>query len=169
MALNLSVLKDIRTASGKQIDKVVTKSGKVLWTRATPYYPTFIGTSYWKKVDVTDNSATPFGVNNDCVWVSAQNNEQMTDFATSVYSATFNTQGCNKVRIYAKSECGGRGDKGNIFVNGVGQSVPESKTYLYYDIDPNSSTFTVTLNSVNDSSYYSLDVQLYEIYVYYEA
>ena len=38
MALNLSALTNIKTASGKQIDKVVTKSGKVLWSRSTPYY-----------------------------------------------------------------------------------------------------------------------------------
>ena len=38
MALNLSALTNIKTKSGTQIDKVVTKSGKVLWTRSTPYY-----------------------------------------------------------------------------------------------------------------------------------
>lgn len=141
-----------------------------VWTlSAVSYYPTFKNASLWHQDDCTDNSATPFGVDSNCVWVSAQNAEQMTDFATSVYSATFNTNQCNKVRISARSWCGERGDTGNIFVNGVGQRVPETSTQLYYNIDPNSSTFTVTLNSVNASSYYSLDVQLYEIYVYYEA
>lgn len=38
MATALSALKSIVTASGVQIDKVVTKSGKTLWTRSTPYY-----------------------------------------------------------------------------------------------------------------------------------
>ena len=168
MALNLSGLTNIRTLSGVQIDKVMTKSGVIVWQRATPYYPTFKNTSVWTQHDCTDNAEVPFHVYSDSVAVSARDNEQMTDFATSEYIATFNTNGCNKVRVYARSESSGYGDTGGIEVNDVMQVVPALKTYLYYDIDPNASTFTIKLNSVNASSYYSLDVILYEIYVYYE-
>ena len=166
MALNLSVLTDIVTKSGVRIDEVKTKSVVVVWRRATPYYPAFIDASVWTQEDCTDNAVVPFHVYSDSVAVSAQDNEQMTDFSTSVYYATFNTQGCNKVRVSAKSESSGRGDTGGIDVNDVMQVVPALKTDLYYDIDPNASTFTIKLNAVNASSAYSLDVILYEIEVY---
>lgn len=44
MALNLSALTDIKTKSGVQIDKIVTKNGVVLWSRSTPYYAIQNGT-----------------------------------------------------------------------------------------------------------------------------
>lgn len=138
----------------------------------TPYYPTFTSSSLWTKVGTVDNAATPFKAYDSSVEVCAQDNGQMTDFSYSTYQATFNTQGCNKVRLYVKEESGGRGvgsGEARVISNSgtISQGITtEGKHYLYFDMSGD--TFTVQLSVGNASTYYSISVYLYEIYAYCE-
>lgn len=138
----------------------------------TPYYPTFTDSSLWTQVGTIDNAATPFKAHDSYVEVCAQDNEQMTDFSYSTYQATFNTQGCNKVRLYVEEESGDRGvGSGEVRVisnsGTISQGITtEGKHYLYFDMSGD--TFTVQLSVGNASSYYEIDVMLYEIYAYCE-
>lgn len=150
--------------NGTKLDYIYF-NGTLVYQRATPYYPTFTNSSLWTTATV-DNAATPFKVTSSSVEVCAQDNEQMTDFSYSWAQATFNTQGCNKLRVKAKSDSGARGFTGDIIVNGVSQTVPESTSYLYYDISGD--TFTIKLDVLCASSYFGTSLTLYEIYVYYE-
>lgn len=91
----------------------------------------------------------------------------MTDYANASYQATFKTQGCNKLRVKVESDSGGRNAGGStVYVNNVAQGVPESTTYLYFDISGD--TYTIRLGVSNASSYFGVSLKLYEIYAYYE-
>lgn len=157
--------------NGTRIDYIYF-NGTLVYQRATPYYPTFTNSSLWTQVGTTDNAATPFKAYDSYVEVCAQDDGQQTDFSYSTYQATFNTQGCNKVRLYVKEESGGRGvGSGEVRVisnsGTISQGITtEGKHYLYFDMSGD--TFTVQLSVVNASSYYEINVMLYEIYAYYE-
>lgn len=158
-------------AVGASITLSANATAYAQWV-GTPYYPTFADSSLWTKVGTVDNAATPFKAYDSSVEVCAQDNGQMTDFSYSTYQATFNTQGCNKVRLYVKEESGDRGvGSGEVRVisnsGTISQGITtEGKHYLYFDMSGD--TFTVQLSVGNASTYYSISVYLYEIYAYCE-
>lgn len=154
--------------AGANITLDTSKTAYAQWkVIATKHSVSFLNSSLWTKVANVDNAVTPFNVNSDCVEVCVQDDETMTDHANASYQATFKTQGCNKLRVKVKSDSGGRDAGGStVYVNNVAKGVPESTTYLYFDISGD--TYTIRLGVSNASSYFGVSLFLYEIYAYYE-
>lgn len=164
MALDLSNIKNITTKSGVTIKKVIRKSdGKVLWKASEPYVAV-LNAPAWNFS--TPNAYTgahtyEYHATASEVYLFVQKGEELIEFGQGYYTATFDTKGCNKVRIKAETLNPIGAD---CTINGT--PITENK-YYYFDCSGDNYTIQLGINT-GAVEWSGASVAITEIYFYDE-
>lgn len=139
-----------------------------LWT-SNAFYADVVSHNW----DISD-LYEPYGFKNyfvtdDHISMEVSKDPDTGSYGVFTVSGTFDTKGCNKVRLDVRTSFGW-GDEGITpnTINGVNLMNNTLGSPNYIDFDCTSDTFTVVLRAVDDTEYFTSRLSLYSIYFYNE-
>jgi hypothetical protein len=164
MALTLRTLTDIATAANMQINKAVTKTGVVVWSRNTPFYVMQNGKwkipqpegwqYYWQCESGANNEGNGYGVYENGV-------DNNTEGSSSWSSQTFSANGLSNIRIVVSTVADNGPVNSKVYVRGTSLSDGNITSVGTYTGTITDDTIQIALWS-EKGDYVYLD----EIYIY---
>lgn len=156
----------IQGGTTQDITEIRTIQGGVtttVWNKitATPYVATLNSVTWTHSTTNEYSHDREYYATSSKVYLYICKGEDLTEYGHAKYSATFNTQGCNKVRI--KAEVYNPIDA-SCTINGTEIT---SNTYYYFDCSGSTYTIAMDINT-GGQSWEGASLAITEVYFYYE-